>query len=215
MRKLYFLPFLFITLQIFAQSKENERFVLGFFTGLETQSLGVQPLEGHQPEYLAAGADRTRKGISAGVFLQKPIWRWLAFKPELSLAYVENRVIFQPDGPKPFRFFDAELPIHFVVTDWRRSDFPLRGSIVFGSRMGWNLAQNPSDLLEISPERFGLDLGLGVEIKIRLRRLEPVFLYSHGLNDLHFLEDAKYDNVVGKMVRDKLSLRVMVWKSRK
>ncbi len=150
-----------------------------------------------------------------GVFAQKPIWRWLHFQPELAVSFIENKVVFWPDGPKRYRFIDIELPLHFVVSDWRRSDSPLRGCVIFGGRVGWNFAQNPSNLLKISQERFALDLGLGAEIKIKRWRLQPAFVYSHGLNDLHFLENAKYDEVVGKMVRDKLALRVLVWKFRK
>jgi len=215
MRKFSALPFLLLSLQILAQSKENKHFAIGFFAGLETQSLGLEPLGGQRPEDLAALAGRTKKGVSAGVFAQKPLRRWLHFQPELSFSYIENQVIFLPDGPKTYRFFDAELPLHFIVSDWRRSEFPLRGCVIFGGRMGWNFSKNPSSLLKVSQERFALDLGLGAEIKIKRWRLQPAFVYSHGLNDLHFLDDAKYDDVVGKMVRDKLSLRILVWKLKK
>ncbi len=77
--------------------------------------------------------------------------------------------------------------------------------------MGWNFADNPSNLLKIAQERFALDLGLGAEIKVGRWRLQPAFVYSHGLNNLHLIQDAQYDEVVGKMVRDKLSLRISVW----
>lgn len=212
MKKLSALPFLFITFQILAQSKENERFALGFSAGLETQALGMESLTTRfdQP---AAGSVGSRAGVSLGVFARKPIRRWLYFQPELAISYLENKIIFRPDGSKVIRFLDAELPLHFVISDWRKSDKPLRGCIIFGGRLGWNFAQNNSDLLKISQERFALDLGLGAEIKLKRWRLQPAFVYSHGLNDLHFLENAKYDTVVGKMVRDKLALRVLVWKS--
>ncbi|MBC7778418.1 MAG: outer membrane beta-barrel protein [Phycisphaerae bacterium] len=215
MKKISFLPFLLATVQILAQSKENERFALGFFTGMEIQSLGVQPLGNHRPEDLTAGAGRPKTGASVGIFAQKQISRWLHFQPELAISYIENQVIFWPDGPKTYRFLDAELPLHFVVSDWRRNHSPLRGCVIFGGRIGWNFAQNASNLLKVSQERFGLDLGLGAEIKLKRWRLQPAFVYSHGLNDLHFLEHAKYDEVVGKMVRDKLALRLLVWKLKK
>ena len=215
MRKLSALPLLFWAFQILAQSKENERFALGFFVGWENQALGIQSLSRHWPDEPAAWSGGTKAGISAGVFARKPIWRWLHFQPELAFSYVENKVIFWPKGSMIYRFFDAELPLHFVVTDWRRSEFPLRGCVIFGGRMGWNLAQNSPQQLKFAQERFALDLGLGAEIKIKRWRLQPAFLYSHGLNDLHFLHDTTYDPVVGKMVRDKLSLRLLVWKTRK
>ena len=215
MKKLSVVPLLLITLQTFAQSKENERFVLGFFAGLETQSLGMESLTTRWPDQQAAWSDGSRAGVSVGVFARKPIRRWLYFQPELSISYLENKIVFWPDGSRVIRFLDAELPLHFVISDWRKSEKPLRASIIFGGRMGWNFAQNNAELLKISQERFALDLGLGAEIKLKRWRLQPAFVYSHGLNDLHFLENAKYDTVVGKMVRDKLALRVLIWKSRK
>ncbi|MFN0035527.1 MAG: hypothetical protein ACKVUS_10695 [Saprospiraceae bacterium] len=215
MKKLSALPFLFFAVQIFAQSKENDRFVLGFFAGLETQSLGVQNLGRLWPDQPAAWSSGSNAGVSAGVFARKPLWPWLHFQPELAVSYVGNRVIFWPDGPKKYRFFDAELPLHFVVTDGRRRDSPLRGCVIFGGRVGWNFVQNPSHLLQIAQERFALDLGLGAEIKAGRWRLQPAFVYSHGLNDLHFWGDAQYDEVVGRVVRDKLALRLLAWKSGK
>lgn len=211
MKKQLTLPFLFLAVQILAQSKENERFALGFFAGMETQSLGIESL-GKWPDEPAAWSAGPNAGVSAGIFVRKPIQRWLQFQPALSVSYVENRIIYWPDGPMHFRFFDAELPIHLIMSDWRKSFLPLRGCVIFGGRVGWNFAQNPSNLMKVSQERFALDLGLGAEIKLKHWRLQPAFVYSHGLNDLHFLENAKYDQVVGKVVRDKLTLRVLIWK---
>lgn len=214
MKKLIFLPFLLLGAQSFAQNKANERFAYGFFAGLEIQSLGIESL-GKWPDEPTAWSAGSNAGISMGVFARKPIWRWLHFQPELALSYVENKVIFWPDGPRQYRFLDAELPLHLVLSDWQKSDAPLRGCVIFGPRMGWNFVNNPSNFFKLSPERFALDLGLGAEIKIKRWRLQPAFVYSHGMNDLHLLNDAKYDLVLGRMVRDKLALRLLVWKFRK
>ncbi|MFN0216785.1 MAG: outer membrane beta-barrel protein [Saprospiraceae bacterium] len=214
MTKLLTLLFLLFTVQMFAQSKENECFTAGFFTGLETQSLGVQSL-GKWPDEPNAWSGSSGLGASVGVFGRKPIGRWLSFQPAISVSYLENQVVFWPDGPESYRFVDAELPLHFVASDWRRKESPLSGCVIFGGRIGWNFAKNESRLLKISQERFGLDLGLGAKIKIKRWRLQPAIIYSHGLNDLHFLGQAKYDEVVGKVLRDKLSFRIFVWKQKK
>ncbi|MDO8366422.1 MAG: hypothetical protein Q7T20_06470 [Saprospiraceae bacterium] len=211
MRNFFALLFLFFTVPILAQSKENERFVFGFFAGLETQSLGVQPLDTREPEKAAVQSGRLGMGTSVGILTRKKIWRGLFFQPALAMSYAKNQINFRSEGIRTFRFLDAELPVHFVATNWRRNDFPLRGCIIFGGRMGWNFAANPSNLLKITQERFALDLGLGAEIKVGRWRLQPAFVYSHGLNNLHRIDDAQYDEVVGKMVRDKLSLRISVW----
>lgn len=215
MKKFSALPLLLIALQIFAQSKENERFVLGFFAGLETQSLGIQTLGSQEPEQPLVQSRRPGAGCALGFFARKRLWRGLSIQPEIAVSFAKNKVNYRTEGRQAFRFWDIELPLHFVVTDWRRSDFPLRGCVIFGGRLGWNFTQNPSNLLKIAHERVAIDLGLGAEIKSGRWRIQPAFVYSHGMNNLHVLENATYDDVVGRVVRDKLSLRISVWKSRK
>lgn len=200
-----------LALQIFAQSKENERFAFGFFTGIETQSLGVQPLDTREPDEAAVRAGRIGFGTSLGAFGRKQWLRGLYFQPAISFAYTENHLNFRKEGAQAVRFWDAEVPLHLVVTNWRKSDFPLRGCVIFGCRMGWNFAYNPANLIRIANERFGLDLGLGAEINLGRWRLQPAFIYSHGLNNLHLVGNATYDDAVGKIVRDKLSLRISAW----
>lgn len=215
MKNLFVLPILLSSLQIFAQSKENERFAFGFFAGFETQSLGIQPLDTREPRDAAVQPGRLAMGGNIGFLARKHLWKGIYFQPELSIAYENNPVQFKTEGQQKFRFLDVELPVHFVATNWRRSEFPLHGCILFGGRMAWNFAQNPTTLLNIAQERFALDLGLGAEIKLGRWRLQPAFVYSHGLNNLHRIDQAKYDPVVGKIVRDKLSFRLSVWMLRK
>ena len=213
MKKLAFLPLLFLTVSILAQSKAKQPFVFGFFAGMETQSLGFESF-GKWPDEPTAWTEGPNAGVSAGFFARKAIFPWVHFQPELAFSYVENKIVFWPDGPRNYQFLDAELPLHFVFTDGRRKELPLKGCVILGGRMGWNFAKNNSNLFKISQERFALDLGLGAEIKLKSWRFQPAFIYSHGMNDLHFLDDAKYDEVIGRMVRDKLALRLLVWKAK-
>lgn len=213
MKKWCILPLLLVSIHIQAQSKANERFAFGFFAGMETQSLGVESF-GNWPDEPTAWSDGSNAGISMGVFARKSIWPWLHFQPELAVSYVKNNVIFWPDGPAKFTFWDAELPLHFVLSDWRKNDLPLRGCIILGGRTGWNFAKNQDNLLNITSGRFAIDLGLGAEIKLKNWVFQPAFVYSHGMNDLHLPDNSKYDSVVGKVVRDKLALRLLLWKSK-
>jgi hypothetical protein len=211
MRFFVTLAFLHLAVPFFAQSKENERFAWGFFATLETQSLGVQPLDTREPEKAAVQAGRPKAGGAVGFFVRKNIWRGLSFQPELSVSHNKNLLKFREAAPQIFRFYELELPLHFVLTDWRRRELPLRGCVIFGGRFGWNMAQNQGDRVEILQERFALDLGLGAELRLGNWRMQPAFVYSHGLNDIHALSDAEFDGMVGRMVRDKLSLRLSVW----
>lgn len=205
------LSLLFFTTTIFAQSKETKRFTPGLILGIDMQSLGIQALDTREPDKAAVRSGRPGLGSSIGIFGRKHLWRGLFFQPALALSYTKNAVSYRTEGKQEFRFLDAEIPLHLVVTNWQKQEFPLRACVIFGGRLGWNFAQNPANLLKVSQERFGLDLGLGAEIKIKKWRLQPAFIYSHGLNNLHRIENAQYDDVVGNIVRDKLSLRISIW----
>lgn len=209
------LSLLFLTTAILAQSKETKRFTPGLFLGVETQSLGVQPLDTREPDKAAVRSGRPGIGSSIGILGRKHIGRGLFFQPGLTLSYCKNLIYYRTEGEQELRFMDVELPLHLAVTNWQKQDFPLRACVLFGGRLGWNFAQNNSNLLKVSQERFGLDLGLGADIKIKKWRLQPAFIYSHGLNNLHRIENAQYDEVVGKIVRDKLSFRISIWSRRK
>ncbi|GAB4486790.1 MAG: hypothetical protein OHK0019_01030 [Saprospiraceae bacterium] len=178
--------------------------------GFESQMLGIQPLLFNNPEPMHAESSRTAHGGSVGMFGRWRVWKGLWVQPALNLASLRTRVRFSEDGEESFQFTDLELPLHFVLTN-PNEQFPLRGSILFGGRLGWNFAPQNSDNLNFLRERLGLDVGLGVEIKFKNWRLQPEFVYSQGINNVHNVVNAKYDSVVRWMVRDKLTLRLLIW----
>lgn len=214
MKNISLFIFLLFAVEILAQSNTNKRFAWGFFAAAETQALRIESLTRRWPEEPAVWSSRRSVGLSAGVFGRKPVLPWLDFQPTLSAFWGENELRFSADGNSEYHFFDVDLPMHFVISDWRRKDFPLRGCIIVGGRLGWNFAANPNRLLRFSQERFALDLGIGADISLGKEWvLQPSLMYSHGLNDLHYIADAKYDWVVGRVLRDKLALlRISLWK---
>jgi hypothetical protein len=213
---------LFLSVQIFAQSKENQRVAFGFFLSAEAQTLKMENLSRRFPEEpLVRRTGRTPTGATAGVFVRKQVWPWLDFQPTLSLFNATQKVTFLPGNEewqeREYRFWDLEMPIHFIISDRRRDDSPLRSCIILGGRIGWNLAKNQHEQLKIAQERFALDLGIGADIKLgKGWILQPAIVYSHGLNELHLVSQTKYDWVVGSIMRDKLAmLRISVWRQRK
>lgn len=211
MKKILALALLFWAPRLVAQQESARTFVWGAMVGFETQLLGFQPLGYDEPEFPQVNAERASRGASVGLFGRWQIWGGLAMQPELSVSTVQTKIFFQRDGLQYYRFTDVELPLHFVLTN-PDGHFPVRGSLLLGARAGWNFAAQPSDNLSLLSERLAVDVGLGMEIRLKNWRLQPEFVYSHGLNNLHDVTNAKYDWAVGRMVRDKLTLRVLVWK---
>ncbi len=205
-------PLLFLlTLPMFGQSPPK-RFVLGGVIGFEAQLLGIQTLDGLEPEQTAVLSDRLGNGISIGGFGRWQLLPMLAIRQGLALNRVQNTVLFRPHGTVRYEFIDVELPLHFVVTNRTHEPFPLRASFLFGGRVSANFASPATHHLLLLRERFAIDIGLGVEIGKNKWRFQPEFVYSHGMNNMHDFSNSDYDWLVGRVVRDRMTLRVLVWR---
>ena len=202
---------LLCSLPVWAQTTPGRPFVLGGSLGFEPQLIGIQTLDGLEPARTAVLSERPAPGMSIGGFVRWQLWSGFAIQQELSLAFARNPVLFRPDGRVHYHFTTLELPLHFVWTNRAKGQFPLRGSFSFGGRLGWNLAPQPTDWLHLVRERAALDIGLGVEMHKGKWRFQPEFIYSYGLNNLHDFSNSRYDWLVGSVVWDKLTLRLLLW----
>lgn len=195
-----------------AQEGPYRSFIWGISAGFETQVLGIESPDTGEPEQRRVTSDRASYGGSFGLFGRWHVWRGLSLQPGLTVSSLRSRVYFQPADTEYFRFTDLELPLHLVFTNTSEGSFPLRGSILLGARLGWNFAAQSSENLVLLRELLAVDAGLGVEIRMGKWRLQPLFIYSFGLNNLHDIANNEYDWTVGRIVRDRLALRVLVWK---
>lgn len=213
MKNVFLAVFIFWSCHGKAQQQGSRDFLWGIETGFESQLTGIQPLDSGEPDQVQAAAERHAIGVSMGVFGRWQVWRGLAVQTSLSLSNVEAKIRFDRNVAQNFRFTDLEVPLHIVFTN-PQGHFPLRGSAHLGARLGWNFAAQPSNNLSLLHEWLALDAGMGVEIRLKNWRLQPELAYSHGLNNLHDVTNAKYDWLIGRVVRDRLSIRVLLWKFR-
>lgn len=186
----------------------------GFFSSVEIQTLNLELLaqEPAGPYYQIH--QRNGAGAGLGVWGQWPLLPVLQIRPGVQFSYLKNEVTFKsPDGQTTrtnYTFADIELPLHFVLRD-RLRHLPLQGLIVFGGRLGWNLAATPeAAALRILPERLGLDIGIGAGFQWGKWDIQPEVIYSYGLTNTHDFQNGPFDWVVGRVLRDRLSLRVTV-----
>ncbi|MBL7809516.1 MAG: outer membrane beta-barrel protein [Saprospiraceae bacterium] len=212
MKNCLFILMLFMPWILVAQSNEKSRWNWGFFSGIDHQTMGIETFGQPDLEEPHVWSEGPRLGLSGGVLVKKTVLPWLEFLPGFGLSMINNFVQYRPDGARAYRFYDMEIPLYFQFIDARKVDAPVKGCILAGPRFSWNLADNASDFLKINRERFAADLGLGVQLRIRNWHIQPVFIYSHGFNDLHFPDQGKYDDLVGRVVRDKFSLKIQCWK---
>ena len=192
----------------------DRQFAYGLLAGAEFQTLniGLQPRQPDVP--LVSPQQLTGAGADFGIWGQWPISPVFKVRPALQLAHLTNTIQFEhSDGRiirNRYRFTDIELPLHFILTD----DFqrlPVKALILFGGRLSWNLAALPAETpLKLLPERAGLDLGIGAGFRWGKWTIQPELIYSYGMNNVHDFQNTSYDWAVGRVLRDRLSLRVVV-----
>lgn len=185
-------------------------------TALDVQSLGIQPLNDLTKEPPAVESPRNGTGGSIGLLSSWRLGPKLALQAGAQVSQVSNTVVFRTDNrvahTRHYRFTDLELPLHLVLANQNDDASPLQGVLRFGARLSWSLAEPGSDQLALLRERLAVDAGLGVQIRLRRFLLQPEFVYSHGLTNLHDYTNRPYDPLVGRVVRDRMSIRLLLFK---
>jgi hypothetical protein len=210
------LPFLWLVVwSAGAQTPAGERkFAYGALIGMETQMLGGSYTKLiDQANYAVAGHGRA--GASFGVFGQWALSRSIALRPQLLLSFNQNDLRlfsgYDQIGTVRYRFTDLEIPLHFVATN-QVGKLPVRASVLAGGRISWNFASDPSNpVIGLYHERFAIDIGLGAEFQCNRLKIKPEVVYSYGVNNIHNVSDLAYDWSIGRVVRDRLTLRVLFW----
>lgn len=215
MKKILVVLFCTYALQLVAQQEVQKRFFWGAVAGIEQHRLSVQTFTSKTtaPETLLAGAERAGTAAPVlGAFTRWQLSRDLAIQTELLFSAAQNTIRFFPEASsETYRFLDAEIPLHFVVTNTRKN-LPLRASFLIGGRVGWNFASNSSERLNLYSGRTAADIGLGAEIRFQKYRIQPEVVYSYGLNNLHNYLNTLYDPIISSVVRDRITIRVLVWR---
>lgn len=209
---------LFFRLQAQAQSEDRDKPLrFGLFFALEQHSMGASVNNSWKAGEPVMYFDPKTPGFGLGGFMRWNLFSRLAIQPELAFSYAANRATLLPGNEsnikQQYRFANLELPLHFILTS-PPSEASVRGIVLFGGRMGFNFSDNffPENV-SLLHELFSLDLGLGAEIRLKKIKIQPEVLYSHGMNNLHDFGGSPYDWSIGRIVRDRLALRVLFCKN--
>jgi len=187
----------------------------GGWVALETHLLGVGAA-GNQPwDQPDVWAQSPVAGWGFGVYRSFPLGRRIGLQPAVSIAANRQAVYFSAEGGATLRqsyaFADLECAAHLIWTD-KAGRMPLQGYVLLGPRLGWNVARQPRDPgMGMLRERLAIDAGLGLSFPLRSRwMLEPGIVYSQGLFSVHDHVNRPYDDRVGRVLRDRISIRLAI-----
>lgn len=202
---------MFHALCTFGQDAERQRFSFGYSIGAEMQSLNVG-LFSERPNGPYITSDQPGFGAGAGVWGQWQLLPVLHVRPAVQLHYTQNTIRFWADNGeverRQYPFAELEIPVHFLLTGALQR-MPVQGLILFGGRLSANMASGrQSVLMKLLPERLGLDIGIGASFRQGEWTIQPELIYSYGMNNVHDFTNSPYDWSVGRIFRDRLSLRV-------
>jgi hypothetical protein len=210
------LPFFFLaSWSVCAQNTDNRNFSYGIVAGIESQMIGGSYIK--RPDDLPyAVAGHPSVGASLGCFGQWALSPSIAIRPQLIVARNYNDIrIFKGAnqiGQVRYQFTDLELPLHLVATN-QVGNLPVRASVLLGGRLSWNFARDPlNQVIGLYHDRAAIDIGLGAEFQCKKWKIKPEVIYSYGVNNIHNVVNLPYDWSIGRVVRDRLSVRVLVWK---
>lgn len=212
MKKIVLASFLFVALSVHAQTVDNQQFNFGYVVSGELQSLNFGMFSEQ-----AAGPYITAKhpgfGAGAGIWGRWQLLPLLHVRPAFQFWYTENTLRFWSDDgrvtDRRYPFAELEFPLHFLLSSELKR-IPVKGLVLFGGRLSWNLAASPSNAeLKLLPERLGIDLGIGAGFTWGDWAIQPELVYSYGMNNVHDFTNSPYDLSAGRILRDRLSLRVV------
>lgn len=190
----------------------------GGYTGLEFQNIAVSPLNQPSGNNASVEFELRTPGMSIGAWYRRKMLQGIAFQAELGFFHTRNTAILRSDNREQrltYTFSDIELPMHFVFSN-QIGKYPMRSVLSFGGRVGVNTINHlQTQGISLYRARWALDVGLGLAFSVGNLQLQPELVYSYCMNNIHDLGAAPYDWYAGRVVRDRLGLRVLLWRARK
>jgi len=209
------LALLVITQFAFAQAPVSPKsYSMGILLGADYGSLIAKSrAPGSILEYTTLESEKGW-GFSLGVFYRLRLNDNFAIVPQAILAFQDNKVDFrlpnQTTQKVEIQPVTIELPVHLVLTkNFGKSISP---SVSLGARYIYDISEKESDFQQdLKRSDFAIDIGGGVEIDFKKFKMKPELLYSFGTVNLKNNNNDLLDYEIGRIIRDKLSIRMVFY----
>jgi Outer membrane protein beta-barrel domain len=103
---------------------------------------------------------------------------------------------------------EATLPIHITYT-WQLGGRILP-SFIAGANMAYNIdAGNEKNRMAVNHNSFGVDIGLGGEIKFSKFSMRPELIYTFGNTNMVAPSNSPYNSIIRSLTRDRVTFRLI------
>ena len=217
MQKIFQLLILFLSVQnLSAQTDSSPKLVeygimMGAHLGHLKTDLSDWESAGISNE-LRSLETQNRVGFSLGILAKIRISQLFSIVPQANLTFLDGRLNYdlesQNDHQESLEAVLVEFPLHFVFTHSKYKR--VNPSIFFGGRYAYDLrdAEDTDFKLQLKKHDFMLDLGTGLEIKLKRFKVKPELMYSLGLANLKDSGEAFFNSAIEGIYRDRIALRV-------
>ncbi len=105
-------------------------------------------------------------------------------------------------------FAEATLPIH-ITYNWQTKTRVLP-SFIAGANIAYNLEPgNSMNKMAINRTNFGVDIGLGGEVKFAKFICRPELIYTFGNSNLSAPSNIPYNQIIRSLTRDRITFRLI------
>lgn len=210
------LALLVITQFAFAQAPVSPKtFPMGIILGTDFSHLQARsgPISNSPLEYTTLETE-ARLGFNLGILYRFQLNESFDIVPQAILSFQENTVDYRTQNQTiektTIQPLTVELPVHIVFT--KDFDKKISPSVSLGARYIHDITKREGDYQQdLKHNDFAIDLGGGLEINFNKFKMKPELLYSFGTTNLRNNNNDLLDYEIGRIIRDKLSIRIVFY----
>lgn len=157
---------------------------------------------------------QNKMGFSLGLIYRLQLSERFAVVPQTLLSFQDNRLNYtlenQTTHEESLEAALLAVPLHFVFTDVKGEKY--NPAITIGGRYTYDISDKNEDaLLNVKKHDFAVDLGVGLEVKMKKFAMKPQLMYTFGLANLKDGNATIYNQAISHISRDKIALRFLFY----
>jgi Outer membrane protein beta-barrel domain len=203
------LIFILLFSAVNAYSQDLTRLDFGISMGIATQRLNLKTYD--KPNLPIPTIQKHGNGFDLLVMARYRFNKNLSLRVMPGFLFQDLKLLYKSADEIHIEkrgFVEATLPIHFVYNWQTKTRFI--PSFIAGANVAYNLeAGNEMNRMAINRTNFGVDVGLGGEIKFKKFNCRPELMYTFGNSNLSAPSNIPYNAIIRSLTRDRVTFRLI------